>query len=149
MVNNEADYNCQTCGGSSKKHILHKFDDFFQPFLFAKCSENKSSGKFALYLLFTPILALAIALYLLHCLLREFYFDLSLVRLALITDSARLRQVALWKKILRFPLFFLGAIFYVGCIYYMTIPLALIFVPINPYLQIVRFKASTNSNSPL
>jgi hypothetical protein len=130
------DHLCNTCGGSSKKSLLHKYDDFFQPFLFAPCiQDDKPAGKFVLYLFLTPVIAVAISIYLFHSLLREFYFDMSIVRLACMTGSSgRLKQVPLWQKILSYPLFLIGVLLYIVFIYYMTIPLGIIFVPINLYL---------------
>ncbi len=91
------------------------------------------TGKFILYLFCTPILGLLEAVYLLHCLICEFYFEISIIRLAIIRDGNRRKHAPLWQKILSYPLFLIGCFLYIGCMHYLTVPLTLIFMPINLY----------------
>jgi hypothetical protein len=78
---------CPTCHGTAK-HALHIFDGFMQPFLYCSCenNENDSTGRFLLYIVFTPIIALLMSVCFIHQFLREHYFGLPFVNIAFITN---------------------------------------------------------------
>ena len=71
---------------------------------------------------------------LIHLMMRELYFNNSIVRIAFITKCSVLKRFKLWKRVLSYPLLLLGIFIYIICMYYFVLVIAIICNPINIYV---------------
>ena len=128
---------CEHCGKTSK-HPMHMFDGALQHFVFHRCDEEvpeRPFAKFIVWVLLTPVLAYAMALYIVHAFFTELFFDHSFLRYAFSKSHHPLIKPSKKKLYAARVAFFLCGFITVLCLLVLPPFLWGLLIPVCIYLQ--------------